>query len=75
MPTFTVFKGTDSGRVTKGETTKEIKGDQVYVKVTASGLCGTDCEFFSRRLCSSYENILTETECSALQNYRYGTRP
>jgi len=42
MPTYTVYKGSESGKIVKGETTRELKGDAVLVKVTASGLCGTD---------------------------------
>lgn len=46
MPSFTVFKGSQDGSIKKSETTKpELKGDQVLVKVTASGLCGTDVHF------------------------------
>lgn len=42
MPSFTVFKGSKDGSIQKSETTKpELSGDQVLVKVTASGLCGT----------------------------------
>ncbi|WVR08779.1 hypothetical protein IAU60_005837 [Kwoniella sp. DSM 27419] len=43
MPTFTVYKGQKEGYPQKGSTTKpdELTGDQVHVKVTASGLCGT----------------------------------
>jgi D-arabinose 1-dehydrogenase-like Zn-dependent alcohol dehydrogenase len=43
MPTFTVFKGSESGKVVKSQTTRpDLTDDQVLVKVTASGLCGTD---------------------------------
>ncbi|KAF2133796.1 GroES-like protein [Dothidotthia symphoricarpi CBS 119687] len=43
MPSFTVFKGSKDGKIVKSETTKdELTSDQVLVKVTASGLCGTD---------------------------------
>ncbi len=43
MPTFTVFKGNDAGKPKKSTTTKpdELVGDNVLVKVTASGVCGT----------------------------------
>ncbi|KAK4991791.1 hypothetical protein LTR66_004788 [Elasticomyces elasticus] len=41
--TFTTFKGSEDGSIVKSSTTKsELTGDQVLVKVTASGLCGTD---------------------------------
>lgn len=39
MPSFTVYKGSKDGKVVKSETSKgELTGDQVLVKVTASGL-------------------------------------
>jgi D-arabinose 1-dehydrogenase-like Zn-dependent alcohol dehydrogenase len=43
MPTFTVFKGSKDGKIVKSETTRpDLKDDEVHVKLTASGLCGTD---------------------------------
>ncbi|KAK4503786.1 hypothetical protein PRZ48_004701 [Zasmidium cellare] len=46
MPSFTVYKGQKGGKVYKTETSKpELQGDQVLVKVTASGLCGTDLHY------------------------------
>ncbi len=45
MPSFTVYKGTKDG-IKKTETKKaELKGDQVLLKVTASGVCGTDLHY------------------------------
>lgn len=43
MPTFTVFKGSADGSPKQATTTKpdELTSDHVYVKVTASGVCGT----------------------------------
>ena len=46
MPSFTVYKGSKGGAIKKSETTKgELTGDQVHVKVTASGVCGTDMHY------------------------------
>ena len=46
MPSFIVFKGSQDGSIKKSETSKaDLKGDQVLVKVTASGLCGTDLHY------------------------------
>lgn len=43
MPTFTVFKGSKGGKIIESETTRpDLTDDQVFVKVTASGVCGTD---------------------------------
>lgn len=43
MPSFTVFKGHESGAPKKGITTKpdELSGDEVFIRITASGVCGT----------------------------------
>jgi threonine dehydrogenase-like Zn-dependent dehydrogenase len=43
MPSFKVFKGTKEGKAVEGSTTKpdQLEGDQVLLKVTASGICGT----------------------------------
>ena len=42
MPEFTVFRGLPDGSIRKNTTKKpELTGDQVLLKVTASGLCGT----------------------------------
>lgn len=46
MPAFTVFRGSESGAIKRATTTlPALSGDQVYLKVTASGLCGTDEHF------------------------------
>lgn len=55
MPSFTVFKGSDSSKVVKSETKRELKGDEVYVKVTASGLCGTDLHYLSADMALGHE--------------------
>ena len=43
MPSFTVFKGQQNGIPKKSITTKpdQLTGDSVFVRVTASGVCGT----------------------------------
>lgn len=49
MVTFTVFKGHESGKVKKSTVSKpdELEGDQVRLKITASGLCGTGASTIS----------------------------
>lgn len=42
MVSFTVFKGSKEGSIIEGTTTREIGTDEVLVKVTHSGVCGTD---------------------------------
>lgn len=42
MVSFTVFKGSKEGSIKEGTTTREVGADEVLVKVTHSGVCGTD---------------------------------
>jgi threonine dehydrogenase-like Zn-dependent dehydrogenase len=42
MVQFTVFKGSKEGKIVQSTTTKELGPNQVLIKVTHSGLCGTD---------------------------------
>jgi threonine dehydrogenase-like Zn-dependent dehydrogenase len=42
MPTFTVFKGSENGDIVESTTTREVRPDEVLIKVTHSGVCGTD---------------------------------
>lgn len=45
MPSFKVYRGTAEG-IQEGQTTRpELTGDQVFVKLSASGLCGTDLHY------------------------------
>ena len=41
--TYTVFKGSKDGSIIQSTTHQDdLEGDQVLVKITHSGLCGTD---------------------------------
>ena len=41
--TFTVYKGSKDGSIVKSTTHQDgLQGDQVLLKITHSGLCGTD---------------------------------
>jgi threonine dehydrogenase-like Zn-dependent dehydrogenase len=42
MIEFTVFKGSKEGKIIKSTTQKELKADEVLIRTTHSGLCGTD---------------------------------
>lgn len=58
MPSFTVFKGAKDGKVIKGQTTKsDLTKDQVLVKVTASGLCGTDLHYRNADMALGHEGV------------------
>ncbi|ESZ93699.1 NADP-dependent alcohol dehydrogenase [Sclerotinia borealis F-4128] len=59
MPTFTVFKGRPDGTPIKSTTTKpeELKGDSVLVKITASGVCGTDLHYKGADMVLGHEGV------------------
>lgn len=58
MVSFTVFKGSESGAIKKSETSKgELKGDQVLLKITASGLCGTDEHYRKADMVLGHEGV------------------
>jgi threonine dehydrogenase-like Zn-dependent dehydrogenase len=42
MVSFTVFKGSKEGKIVKDTTTREIGPNDVLIRITHSGLCGTD---------------------------------
>ncbi|KXJ91918.1 chaperonin 10-like protein [Microdochium bolleyi] len=59
MVTFTVFKGHESGKVKKSTISKpdELEGDQVRLRVTASGLCGTDLHYKTKDMALGHEGV------------------
>lgn len=42
MVEFTVFKGSKEGKIIKSTIQRELQPNEVLIKVTHSGLCGTD---------------------------------
>ncbi|KKK21431.1 hypothetical protein P175DRAFT_0468 [Aspergillus ochraceoroseus IBT 24754] len=59
MPSFTVFKGHQNGDPVKSTTTKpdELTEDYVLLKVTASGLCGTDLHYRRADIVLGHEGV------------------
>ncbi|UNI24722.1 Alcohol dehydrogenase (NADP(+)) [Purpureocillium takamizusanense] len=59
MPTFTVFKGGEGGKPKESTTTKpdQLVGDNVLVKVTASGVCGTDLHYLTQDMVLGHEGV------------------
>jgi len=57
MPSFTVFKGSKDG-IKKAESHRpELSGDQILVKITASGLCGTDLHYKHADMALGHEGV------------------
>lgn len=56
--TFKVFKGTKDGSIKESTTTKdELTGDQVLLKITASGVCGTDEHYRTTDMVLGHEGV------------------
>ncbi|KAF1966528.1 GroES-like protein [Bimuria novae-zelandiae CBS 107.79] len=75
MPTFTVYKGSESGKITKAQTTRDLQGDAVLVKVTASGVCGTDEHYKHADMALGHEGVgVVEEVGSAVRTLKKGDR-
>ncbi|GJC77253.1 putative formaldehyde dehydrogenase AdhA [Colletotrichum liriopes] len=58
MYSMTVYKGSSDGSIKKDVIKKpELTGDQVLVKITASGLCGTDVHYRAQDMVLGHEGI------------------
>lgn len=77
MPSFTVFKGSKDGSITKSQTQKpNLQGDQVLLRVVASGLCGTDIHYrHSPDMVLGHEGVgIVESTGPAAHNLKRGQR-
>lgn len=53
---FTVYKGSPSRRIVQGKTHRDkLNGDEVLLRITHSGLCGTDEHFLDKDMCLGHE--------------------
>lgn len=58
MPSFTVYKGSKDAKIIKSQTTRpDLENDQVLVKITASGLCGTDEHYKEADMALGHEGV------------------
>jgi len=73
---FTVYKGSKDGSIIKATTTKgELKDDEVLVRVTCSGLCGTDEHYRHVDMVLGHEGAgVAERVGPAAKNIRVGDR-
>ncbi|KAI5892238.1 GroES-like protein [Schizophyllum commune H4-8] len=54
---FTVFKGSEGGKIVRGTTHREPRADDVVVKITHSGLCFTDILFCKQDIVLGHEGV------------------
>jgi len=76
MPSFTVYKGSKEGKIVKATTNKpDLQNDQILVKVTASGLCGTDEHYKCADMALGHEGAgVVEEVGPAVKNMKKGDR-
>jgi D-arabinose 1-dehydrogenase-like Zn-dependent alcohol dehydrogenase len=55
MVSFTVFKGSENLDIVKSTTTREVAPDEVLIKVSHSGVCGTDEHHRHRNIVLGHE--------------------
>lgn len=73
MVQFTVFRGSKEGKIVQSTTTKDIKEDEVLIKVTHSGLCGTDEHQITRGIALGHEGAgIVEEIGSAVKTFKKG---
>lgn len=55
---FTVFKGSSTGKIVESKTHKEsLKPDEVLLKITHAGLCGTDQHYKTEDMVLGHEGV------------------
>ncbi|KAF2087769.1 GroES-like protein [Saccharata proteae CBS 121410] len=76
MPSFAVYKGSESGKAVKATTTRpDLKGDEVFLRVTASGLCGTDLHYNHADMGLGHEGVgVVEELGPAVKELKKGDR-
>lgn len=76
MPTFTVFKGSEKGDIVESKTTKpDLKPNEVLVRVTHSGLCGTDIHYKTVDMALGHEGCgVVEAVGSDVKLHQVGSR-
>lgn len=77
MPSFTVFKGSKDGSIRKSTTNKpdQLTGDQVFLRITASGLCGTDEHYRAQDMVLGHEGAgVVEAVGPAVRKLKVGDR-
>lgn len=76
MPSFTTFRGSPSGEIVEAITTKpDLTGDQLFIRITASGLCGTDMHYRHSPSCLGHEGCgIVEAVGPAAKRFKVGDR-
>lgn len=76
MPSFTVFRGSENGKVVRSETNKDdLQDNQVLVQITASGVCGTDLHYKNSGMVLGHEGAgVVEKVGPSVRGLKHGDR-
>ncbi|KIY51716.1 GroES-like protein [Fistulina hepatica ATCC 64428] len=70
---FTVYRGSASGKIVKDTTHKELRPDDVVLKITHSGLCYTDVHYRKSGICLGHEGVgIVEKVGPAVTHFKVG---
>lgn len=69
---FTVFKGSQSGKVVESETVRpDLTAKEVLLRHTHSGVCGTDAHFLHKDMVLGHEGVgIVEAIGSEVTNFK-----
>jgi Zn-dependent alcohol dehydrogenase len=72
MVEFTVFKGSEQGKIVKSTTKRNLRADEVLIKITHSGVCGTDEHYRHTDMVLGHEGagiveVISLVPCSVAQ--------
>ena len=75
--TFTVYKGSPSGAIVRAQTTRPaLAAGEVLLRVTHSGLCGTDAHMREKDMALGHEGVGVVEELGAgVQGFKVCVRP
>ncbi|KAG6334139.1 hypothetical protein ID866_4946 [Astraeus odoratus] len=72
---FTVYKGSSSGKIVESKVHKDLKPDEVLIRITHAGLCGTDLHYKHQDMVLSHEGIgIVEQIGSNVGSFKVGDR-
>ncbi|KAF2753524.1 GroES-like protein [Pseudovirgaria hyperparasitica] len=76
MSNATFYKGSKSGRIQKADTQlKKLEGDFVRLRITASGVCGTDLHYRTQPMALGHEGVgIVEETGPAVKHLQKGDR-
>jgi len=72
---FTVYKGSCSGKIVQSKNHKDLKPDEVLIRITHAGLCGTDLHYRHQDMVLSHEGVgIVEQVGSCVADFKVGDR-